>query len=68
MNMGNIAKCCDCVYADRNRINSLPCKDFGKIRCTRFSRWVGLFETICEEFVDKISANLVSKSSRKGGI
>lgn len=43
-------KCCDCSRADRKRVCSTVGKDFGKIRCTRFSCWVPMSEKPCVEF------------------
>lgn len=43
-------KCCDCSHVDRKRVCSAVGKDFGKIRCTRFSYWVPMFGKPCSEF------------------
>lgn len=49
----DVVKCCDCSHVDKKRVCSTVGKDFGKIRCTRFSCWVPMFGEPCSE----ISAN-----------
>lgn len=55
-------KCCDCSYADKKRMCSIPGDDLGKIRCTRFSYWVSIFGMPCREFSanDDCLRNLLS--------
>ena len=46
------SKCANCGRADTNRKND------GRIRCTRFSRWVYPFEDSCEGYYDKALAEM----------
>lgn len=43
-------KCCDCTHADTKRVCADIGKDYGKIRCTRYSCWVPMFGDPCSEF------------------
>ena len=64
----NMIRCCDCAHADKKRICNIAGKDFGKIRCTRYSCWVPMFGEPCSEF--SVNDDCLRKllSITKGGL
>ena len=52
-------KCCECDHADTKRVCATIGKDYGKIRCTRYSCWVPMFGDPCSEFNDECLQKLL---------